>query len=356
MIAPGATIGILGGGQLGRMTALAAARLGYRVHVFAPEVDNPAEQVCAAATHAAYDDIDALRRFADACDVVTYEFENVPVIAAETIAASTPVHPAPVWLQVAQDRRREKAFIQAAGAEVADFRIIESKRDLNQPGLSFPGILKTAQSGYDGKGQLRVPSASALAQAWDDLGQMPCVLEQLVPFECEVSVIVARGQDGAVVCFPIVENMHENHILAETIAPARVADAVAAKALLLAESIARHGDLVGLLAVEMFVLADGQVIVNELAPRPHNSGHWSMDACQTDQFEQCIRAICGLPLGATTVLAPARMRNLLGDAIDGWAGYLADPTAHLHLYGKGKARPGRKMGHVNFVPPTKPLA
>ncbi|MCA8927970.1 MAG: 5-(carboxyamino)imidazole ribonucleotide synthase [Alphaproteobacteria bacterium] len=349
MIAPGATIGVLGGGQLGRMFALAAARLGYRVHVFAPEADNPTEQVCAAATHAGYDDTAALKAFAAACDVVTYEFENVPVDAAETIAATTPVRPAPDWLRVAQDRRREKAFVQAAGAEVAAYKAIATAADLTQPGLSFPGILKTAQSGYDGKGQVRVADASDLPAAWESLGRVPCVLEAVVPFERELSVIVARGADGRVQCFPPVENRHENHILAETIAPAPVADSVAAKAVALAESIARHGDLVGLVAVEMFLLPDGGLLVNELAPRPHNSGHWSMDACQTDQFEQCVRAVCGLPLGGTAVLAPARMRNLLGDAVDDWARYLADPTAHLHLYGKGEARPGRKMGHVNFV-------
>lgn len=353
MIAPGATIGVLGGGQLGRMFALAAARLGYRVHVFAPEPDNPTEQVCAAATHAAYDDIPALKAFAAACQVVTYEFENVPVSAAEAIATTTPVHPAPEWLRVAQDRRREKAFLQAAGAAVTPYKIIESEADLVQAGLPFPGILKTAQSGYDGKGQVRVADAAALPRAWQGVGQVPCVLEAVVPFEREISVIVARGADGAIQCFPPVENKHENHILAETIAPAPVAASVAAGAVALAESIARHGNLTGLLAVEMFVLADGRILVNELAPRPHNSGHWSMDACQTDQFEQAVRAVCGLPLGGTSILAPVRMRNLLGDAVHDWAKYLADPSAHLHLYGKGEARPGRKMGHVNFMAPPK---
>ncbi len=350
MIAPGATIGVLGGGQLGRMFALAAARFGYRVHVYAPETDTPTEQVCAAATHAGYDDMAMLKAFAAACDVVTYEFENVPVLAAEIIAATTPVRPAPDWLRVAQDRRREKAFIQAAGATVATYKVIEVKEDLVQAGLPFPGILKTAQSGYDGKGQVRVADAAALAAAWESLHHVPCVLEAVVPFEREISVIVARGEDGAVRCFPPVENKHENHILAETIAPAPIGGNVAAEAVALAECIARHGGLAGLLAVEMFVLADGSILVNELAPRPHNSGHWSMDACQTDQFEQAVRAVCGLPLGGTEILAPARMRNLLGDAVNDWASYLTDATAHLHLYGKGAARPGRKMGHVNFVP------
>lgn len=350
MIAPGATIGVLGGGQLGRMFALAAARLGYRVHVFAPEADNPTEQVCWAATHAAFDDLPALKAFAAGCDAVTYEFENVPVAAAEAIAATTPVHPAPDWLRVAQDRRREKAFVQAAGAAVATYQTIEGEADLAAPDLPLPGILKTAQSGYDGKGQMRVAEAAALPAAWKSLGRVPCVLEAVVPFEREISVIVARGADGAIQCFPPVENRHENHILAETIAPAPIAEGVAAEAVALAEKIAEYGNLTGLVAVEMFVLADGRILVNELAPRPHNSGHWSMDACQTDQFEQAVRAVCGLPLGSTAILAPARMRNLLGDAVHDWAEYLKDPTAHLHLYGKGEARPGRKMGHVNFVP------
>lgn len=356
VIPPGATIGVLGGGQLGRMLALAAGRLGYRVHVFAPERDNPTEQVAAAATHAAYDDTAALTAFARACDVVTYEFENVPVSAAETIAGLTPVRPGPNWLRVAQDRRREKAFVREAGAETATYVAIEQESDLTAAGLPLPGILKTAQSGYDGKGQIRVADAADLAAAWRALGQVPCVLEALVPFEREVSVIVARGLDGEVACFPTVENRHENHILAETIAPADIPPAVAAQAQALAESIARHGDLVGLIAVEMFLLADGRLLVNELAPRPHNSGHWTMDACATSQFEQCLRAICGLPLGSTAVLAPARMRNLLGAQVDDWQRYLADPTARLHLYGKGEARAGRKMGHVNFISPTKPLA
>jgi 5-(carboxyamino)imidazole ribonucleotide synthase len=258
--------------------------------------------------------------------------------------------PAPDWLRVAQDRRREKAFLQAAGCSVAPYKNIEVEEDLAQPDLPLPGILKTAQSGYDGKGQVRVGDPATLATAWESLHRVPCVLEAVVPFEREISVIVARGEDGAVQCFPPVENKHENHILAETIAPAPIAKDVAAQAVALAERIARHGDLFGLLAVEMFVLADGRILVNELAPRPHNSGHWSMNACQTDQFEQAVRAVCGLPLGGTEILAPARMRNLLGDAVHDWAKYLTDPTAHLHLYGKGEARPGRKMGHVNFVP------
>ncbi|MGY9057856.1 MAG: 5-(carboxyamino)imidazole ribonucleotide synthase [Alphaproteobacteria bacterium] len=349
MIAPGSTIGMLGGGQLGRMFALAAARLGYRVHVFAPEVDNPTEQVCATATHADYHDIQALQAFARACDVVTYEFENVPVFAAETIAAITPVRPAPNWLHVAQDRRREKAFIQASGAAVAPYAVIEQAADLGKGEPLLPGILKTAQSGYDGKGQIRVSTSEELAAAWSELGQVPCVLESLVPFACEVSVIVAATASGQVISFPPVQNTHRNQILAETIVPAPIPPEQAAKAIALAEGIARHGGLEGMVAIELFVLADGGLIVNELAPRPHNSGHWSMDACQTDQFEQCARAVCDLPLGDVSILTPARMINLLGDEIDAWPDFLAEPNARLHLYGKGEARPGRKMGHVTYL-------
>lgn len=353
MIPPGSTIGMLGGGQLGRMFALAAARLDYRVHVYAPETDNPTEQVCAAATHAAYDDAAALRAFAASCDVVTYEFENVPVFAAETIAETTPVRPAPDWLRVAQDRRLEKAFVRAAGAGTAAYEAIEQAADLTKAAPLLPGILKTAQSGYDGKGQIRVASAGELQAAWNELGQVTCVLESLVPFVCEVSVLVAATPDGQVRSFPPVQNTHKNQILWETVAPAPIPPATAAMAVDLAEKIARHGQLEGLLAIEMFVLADGSLLVNELAPRPHNSGHWSMDACQTDQFEQCARAVCGLPLGDVRILHPARMINLLGDDVDGWAGFLAAPNARLHLYGKGEARPGRKMGHVTYLLPDK---
>lgn len=351
MLPPGSTIGMLGGGQLGRMFALAAARLGYRVHVYAPETDNPTEQVCDQATHAAYDDEAALKAFAVSVDVVTYEFENVLVAAAETIAAITPVRPAPDWLRVAQDRRREKAFVRAAGAETAAYQAIEAQVDLASTGGLLPGILKTAQSGYDGKGQIRVSSPEELAAAWDELGQVPCVLERLVPFVCEVSVIVAGSPDGTVRSFPVAQNEHKDQILSETNVPAQVPAETAAKAQALAESIARHGGLEGLLAVEMFVLADGSLLVNELAPRPHNSGHWSMDACQTDQFEQCARAVCGLPLGDVGVLFPAKMVNLLGDDVDRWQSILAEPNARLHLYGKGEAKPGRKMGHVNYIFP-----
>ena len=351
MLPPGSTIGMLGGGQLGRMTALAAARLGYLVHVYAPEEDNPTEQVCDRATHAAYDDTDALNAFAASVDVVTYEFENVPVTAAETLAGLVPVRPAPDWLRVAQDRRREKEFVRAAGADTAAYRAVEAASDLADAAALLPGILKTAQSGYDGKGQIRVSTAANLAAAWDELGQVPCVLESLVPFVCEVSVIVAGATDGTVRSFPVARNDHRDQILSETNVPANVPPGTEARAKALAESIARHGGLEGLLAVEMFVLADGSLLVNELAPRPHNSGHWSMDACETDQFEQCVRAVCGLPLGGVGVLYPAKMVNLLGDDVDRWPALLGEPNARLHLCGKGEARPGRKMGHVNYIFP-----
>lgn len=352
MLPPGSTIGMLGGGQLGRMFALAAARLGYRVHVFAPELDNPTEQVCAQATHAAYNDEDALKAFAASVDVVTYEFENVPVAAAETIAALTPVRPAPDWLRVAQDRRREKAFVRDAGAETAPYQAVEQASDLTGAAALLPGILKTAQSGYDGKGQIRVSSSDELTAAWDTLDRVPCVLESLVPFVCEVSVIVAGTADGSVRSFPVAQNEHRDQILSVTNVPADIPRETEAKAQALAESIAHHGGLEGLLAVEMFMLADGSLLVNELAPRTHNSGHWSMDACETDQFAQAVRAVCGLPLGGVGVLYPAKMTNLLGDDVERWPHILGERNARLHLYGKGEARPGRKMGHVNYIFPN----
>jgi 5-(carboxyamino)imidazole ribonucleotide synthase len=356
MIPPGSTIGVLGGGQLGRMFALAAARLGYRVRIFAPSGDNPAEQVCDAITTANYDDAEALKKFARACDVVTYEFENVPVLAAETIAALTPVRPGPEWLRVAQDRRREKEFVEAAGAAGAPYRPVEQEGDLEAAAALLPGILKTAQSGYDGKGQRRIGSLEDALSAWNALDRVPCVLESLVPFRMELSVIVAASPSGEVRSFPPVQNIHRNQILAETIAPAPIADHIRDEAMTLAERIACHGQLTGLLAVEMFLLEDGRLLVNEIAPRPHNSGHWSMDACQTDQFEQSVRAICDLPLGNVAILHGARMLNLLGDEVDAWNQFLSEPNARLHLYGKKKARPGRKMGHVTYLLPRKGLA
>jgi 5-(carboxyamino)imidazole ribonucleotide synthase len=349
---PGSTIGILGGGQLGRMTAMAAARLGYRSVVYSPEAHSVAGDVAAAHVQGAYDDATALARFGDAVDVVTYEFENVPEATVAECARRKPVRPGIKPIHFAQHRLREKEFFRKSGLGTADYQQIASEDDVARA-TAFPGILKTCTEGYDGKGQIRVHSRQDLSAAWDKLGRRECILEALVDFECEISVIVARGLDGEARCFPIGLNEHRDGILRTTAVPSGLPSAVEKQAkdygLKLAESL----DLVGLVALEMFVTRDGHVLANEMAPRPHNSGHWTIDACATSQFEQLARAVCGLPLGAVDILAPSRMVNLIGDEANDWARYLAEPTARLHLYGKGKARPGRKMGHVTYVMPGK---
>jgi len=350
---PGSTIGIIGGGQLGRMTALAAARLGYRCHVFTPERDGPAEQVSAAATIAAYDDEAALRRFAAAVDVVTFEFENVPAESVRLLAEIKPVRPDWHVLRIAQDRLLEKEFFNRIGVATAPWREVTDAEELaiaiDQIGR--PAVLKTTRLGYDGKGQVKIGPDTDPAEAWARLNAEVGVLEGFIDFSCEVSAVVARGLDGSVACFDIVENRHVDHILDTTIAPADLPAELVAEARAIGERSARALDLVGLLAVEMFVTRDGRVLANEMAPRPHNSGHWTMDACHTDQFEQFVRAVCGLPLGSPERYADAEMKNLIGDAVDGWRDVLREPGARLHLYGKAEARPGRKMGHVNRVRP-----
>lgn len=350
LLPPGGTIGILGGGQLGRMTALAAARLGYRCHIFTPEADSPAAQVAAAVTVAAYEDHAALAAFAEAVDVVTLEFENVPVPSVEFLAARVPVRPGARALAVAQDRVSEKSFFNSF-AETAPWRAVDSLEALRAAvaEIGTPAVLKTTRLGYDGKGQAKILADTDLAEAWAAIGRAPAILEGFVTFEREVSVIVARGADGAWATYCPVENEHRNHILDITTAPAPIPDAVAARAMEIAHRAAEDLDLVGLLAVEMFVTADGRVLVNEMAPRPHNSGHWTMDAAFTDQFEQLVRAVCGLPLGSAERRCDAVMKNLLGDDAADWRTILADPRARLHLYGKAEARPGRKMGHVNYL-------
>ncbi len=353
ILAPGATIGILGGGQLGRMTALAAARLGYRCIVFAPEEHAVAADVAAGHVRGAYDDTAALARFAGQVDVITYEFENVPEAAVTECLRHRPVRPGVRPIHIAQHRLREKAFFRSLGIGTADYQPIASDADV-AAATALPGILKTCTEGYDGKGQARVASAADLAAAWERLGRRPCILEALVDFRCEVSAIVARGLDGAVRCFPIGLNDHRDGILRTTIVPADLPPETLATAQRFGIELARGLDLVGLVALEMFVTRDGRVLANEMAPRPHNSGHWTIDACATSQFEQLVRAICGLPLGSVEVLAPSRMENLIGDEAGDWARYLADPAARLHLYGKAGARPGRKMGHVTYVLPSAP--
>jgi 5-(carboxyamino)imidazole ribonucleotide synthase len=348
--APGATIGILGGGQLGRMTVLAAARLGYRCRIFCPEPDSPASHV-APAEVAAYDDLDALARFAEAVDLVTFEFENVPDRTASLLAGRRPTRPAPRVLHLCQERLREKGFLASIGVATTAWQAVESAAALPAAAqaLGLPAILKSAQFGYDGKGQVRIEPGADLDAAWRRMGAGRGILEGFVDFEREISVIVARGPDGAMLAYPAVENRHRNHILDVTLVPAAIPPSLAAEAERIGRHIAERIGLVGLIAVEMFVTCDGRLLVNELAPRPHNSGHWSIDACVTSQFEQFVRAICGLPLGAVDPLGEAEMKNLIGDEVHGWRELLADPAAKLHLYGKAEARPGRKMGHVTWL-------
>ncbi|HEX6977963.1 MAG TPA: 5-(carboxyamino)imidazole ribonucleotide synthase [Alphaproteobacteria bacterium] len=354
-LAPGATIGILGGGQLGRMTALAAARLGYRCHVFTPEHNAPAIQVTAAATVADYADHAALATFARSVDVVTYEFENIPADSVAQLARLVPVRPKPEALAICQDRLREKDFLNSIGVATARFREVTDAAALARAvrELGRPCVLKTAQLGYDGKGQVVIKPDTDLDEAWRAMGAARGIVESFVDFALEISVVVARGLDGSKATYVPVENQHRNHILDQTIAPARIPPDVAMKAEAVAAHVAQELDLVGVLAVEMFVDRDNAVLVNELAPRPHNSGHWTIDACITSQFEQLVRAICGLPLGSPERHSDAVMKNLIGDDVAQWAEILKDPGARLHLYGKREARPGRKMGHVTRLSPRK---
>jgi 5-(carboxyamino)imidazole ribonucleotide synthase len=365
-ILPGATLGVMGSGQLGRMFAIAARRMGYRVHTFSPDSDTPTGQVADLETTAAYDDEAAVRDFAKSIAVLTFEFENVPSETVGWASEHCPVRPSGKVLHICQHRLREKEFLAAAGIPVAPFRKIESAAQLAEAGAwlsraanvagekSSSGellyVLKTAAFGYDGKGQRKLRPGDDLAEAWQPFEGQPAVLEKFIAFEREISVIVARGIDGSVTTWPVCENEHANHILDVTICPARLADAVAARACELARSIALALDLVGVLAVEMFLMGDGGIFVNELAPRPHNSGHFSFDASVTSQFEQQVRAVCGLPLGSTESLRPAAMANLLGDLWAGgepdWAAAAAFAEVKIHLYGKTAAKPGRKMGHL----------
>lgn len=349
---PGSTIGVMGGGQLGRMFAMEAHRMGYRVHTFSPDSGSSTGQVGAKEFVAAYDDEAAVRDFASSIDVLTFEFENIPVQCAEWAADHCEVRPTGRVLHICQHRLREKEFLASAGVPLPPFRKIASAADLRLAveEVGAPAVLKSASFGYDGKGQRKILPGDDLDAAWAPFEGSEAVFEGFVNFEKEVSVLVARGADGAVATYPVCENAHANHILDLTTVPASVAPAVAEKARSLAVTIAEAIDLVGLLAVEMFVLPDGQILVNELAPRPHNSGHYSFGASVTSQFEQQLRAVCGLPLGSTESMKPAAMANLLGDLwADGepnWAALLALPNVKLHLYGKPNARPGRKMGHI----------
>jgi 5-(carboxyamino)imidazole ribonucleotide synthase len=352
---PGSTIGIIGGGQLGRMAALAAARLGYRVHVFCPEADSPTEQVAAAATVAAYTDLAALEAFARAVDVVTFEFENIPADSVRLLASLVPVRPNWRVLEVAQDRIAEKSFFNSIGIETAPWAKVTTVAELRDAvaRLGRPAVLKTTRFGYDGKGQVKIGADTDLDEAWAALGGAEAVLEGFIDFAGEVSVIVARGLDGASATFDPAWNVHTNHILDTTTVPAPIAAGLAEAGMAAAHKVAQELDLVGLLAVEMFVTKDGRLLANEMAPRPHNSGHWTIDACITDQFEQFIRAVCGLPLGSPDRHSDAIMKNLIGDDVHDWPNILRDPVAKLHLYGKAEAREGRKMGHVTHLSPRR---
>ena len=356
---PGGVIGILGGGQLGRMSALAARRMGYRVRTFDPSPTACAAAVADEHVDADWNDRDALARFAAGCGRVTLEFENIPPATVEFIAKDVPCHPSASVLATCQNRRREKEFLRDSGIPCADFAVVASLDALRAAvrTVGFPCVLKTADFGYDGKGQVKLPDAAAdLAAAWEKIGGALGVLEAWVPFQMEISVLVARTVDGRTAVYDPAENVHRDHILHLSLSPARVSEATAAEARALALRIAERIGLVGLLAVEMFV-KDGRIVVNELAPRPHNSGHQTFDAHETSQFEQHVRAVCGLPLGGTRPLAPSAMVNLLGDLWrDGrepdWTKVLSDPSAKLHLYDKGKAARGRKMGHVTVTAST----
>jgi 5-(carboxyamino)imidazole ribonucleotide synthase len=354
-ILPGATLGVLGSGQLGRMFAVAARQMGYRVQTLSPERDTPTGQIADREWVAPYEDLDRVREFARSVAAVTFEFENVPAATAEAISEIVPVRPAGRVLHTTQHRIREKTFLTESGFPVTRFRPVTTAEDLRAAlaEVGYPAVLKTAGFGYDGKGQRRIDSADEIADAFDALGGQEGILEAFVSFERELSIVAARGAGGEVATYGVVENTHARHILDYTVAPARVAPEVSREAEEIARALLTALDYVGVLCVELFLTAGGRLFVNELAPRPHNSGHLTIDACATSQFEQQVRALCGLPLGSTELLRPAAMANLLGDLWDAgepdWASALSDPTVRLHLYGKHDARPRRKMGHLTAL-------
>ncbi len=354
---PGSIVGILGGGQLGRMTALAAAQLGYRSHIFCPNPGEPALQVTPLATVADYGDREALARFAASVDVITFEFENVPSDSAAFLAEQRLVRPDPEILRICRNRLSEKDFLASIGVETTRYAEVTGIEGLRRElrNLGIPSVLKTAELGYDGKGQALLRSADDAAAAWDAVrghnSESVAVLEAFVDFRMEMSVVVARGVREQTACYVPVENQHRSHILDSTIAPARISDVAASRAEAIARHIAESLDLIGIVGVEMFLTAEDRVLVNELAPRPHNSGHWTMDACLTSQFEQFVRAVVGLPLGSPERHSDAVMTNLLGADANDWEALLGDPMVKLHLYGKQDARPGRKMGHVTRLGP-----
>lgn len=362
VILPGSTIGVLGSGQLGRMLAIAAKRMGYRVRTFSPAEDTPTGQVADAEITADYEDLDAIRAFAKSVDVVTFEFENVSTEAADAAAEIVPVRPSGSALHITQQRWREKAFLSLHGLPTTPCVPVQSLDEfavaLGQIGV--PAIVKTASFGYDGKGQHLITSIEDAESVWALIGHQEAIVERIVDFRQEISVVAARGLDGDFAHFGAIENTHRNHVLDISISPARVDAAVAREAVQITRTIMDELSYVGVLCVEFFVLEDGRLLINEVAPRPHNSGHLTFDACVTSQFEQQVRAVCALPLGATTQMRPAAMANLLGDLwLNGepdWAAALAIPDVKLHLYGKIGPRPGRKMGHITAIADTVEIA
>lgn len=349
-LAPGATIGILGGGQLGRMLALAAARLGFDVVILTPETDAPASRVARETLIAPYDDPDALARLADLSDVITYEFENVPAAAVERLAAvGAPVAPGGLALAVAQDRVAEKTFLNEAGVRTVAFATVDSPAEAQEAArlLGAPALMKTRREGYDGKGQKWVEHAAEAGAVFEALGGVPCILEAPADFIRELSIIAARGRDGALAVYPLGENHHEGGILRRTVAPARASEDLAGQAERIAAQVLTRLDYVGVIGIELFELEGGRLLVNEIAPRVHNTGHWTQDGCEVCQFEQHIRAVAGWPLGPTAAKARVEMVNLLGDEASAWAKLAAEPETRIHLYGKREAKAGRKMGHVN---------
>ncbi len=351
---PGSVIGILGGGQLGRMLALAAGQLGLRCHIYAPEADSPAFQVCDAYTIADYRDAPALVRFAETVDVITYEFENVPVEAVQILEQIKPVRPGSKALAVAQDRLNEKRMARELGAMTAEFAAVTSEAELRGAvsNIGLPGILKTTRMGYDGKGQFKLATEADIPAAWAAMKGAASIYESFISFESEISVIAARGLDGRVAAFDVTENVHRNHILHTSTVPAAVSAELEAEAVFLAQRILDTLDYVGVMGVEFFA-GDDVLYVNEIAPRVHNSGHWTQDACTVSQFEQHIRAVAGWPLGATRRHSDVVMTNLLGDEVFQWESLAAEPGVAVHVYGKTEARAGRKMGHFNRVTPRQ---
>jgi 5-(carboxyamino)imidazole ribonucleotide synthase len=353
-LTPGSTIGILGGGQLGRMLALAAARLGFDVAILEPEADSPASRVARTTIVGAYDDPAALAKLAKAADVVTYEFENVPAAAVERLLAlGCEVAPNARALAVAQDRVDEKTFLNSVGAHTVAFAAANSAADIEAAiaELGTPCLLKTRREGYDGKGQTWIESAEDAAAAFQRIGKQPAIVEAKAEFVRELSIIAARGRDGEHAVYPLGENHHEEGILRRTSAPAKASDALLEQAERIAAQILGGLDYVGVMGIELFELEDGALLVNEIAPRVHNTGHWTQDGCPVDQFEQHIRAVAGWPLGPTEATCHVEMTNLLGDEAAAWATYAAEPHTRVHLYGKRAAKPGRKMGHINRVRP-----